>query len=578
MAKKKVNAPSSSSSPPRPSQSKKTVIYAAMAIIVVIAIAIGLFMVNNSGKNNNDLSNNKLVESSRIAAINKFENQFCGNNTNPNSNQYVTEYVLPTRCEMPLGIAVDSNTSKAWYISTKNGMLGSYNIKENRFDQEHTIPIWKSRQNPIDYSQVWTVKVDPENNIWFTDEKQNSIWRYNNLLKTFEFFNIPGISESFGTTYPVSLDFDSSGNIYFVGIRSSSLWFGNIKEMKNGTSDGISEIPIPLEGFAGIDPDLISTGSLVVDENNNSVWLSMLAFAKKGIIFKYDINSKTFEVFNLPLDLSSPVGIALENNSNNTDLWVTDHGTSIFYKLDYSDRKITKFVTSQASPRIFGRNSTSEELATTTTTIAPSAAYTLPYWINKGSNASIWFNEHTGNKIAVFNPINMTLIEYWIPTQNALFGQCQPTNAKNCGIANLLQFSIGNNNEVWFSEWSENKIGRVDTDKELPFSVSSSEKEVTIAKGKSAEIKLNLKMTSSSSSSDQTINMIKSGIFTATGAFGKSTGSFSEESFSIAPGKSKQISFIFTPSLDLKSGEYTLMVGAENNAISYLKAIKINII
>jgi virginiamycin B lyase len=534
-----------------------------MAIIVVIAIAIGLFMVNNSGKNNNDLSNNKLVESSRIAAINKFENQFCGNNTNPNSNQYVTEYVLPTRCEMPLGIAVDSNTSKAWYISTKNGMLGSYNIKENRFDQEHTIPIWKSRQNPIDYSQVWTVKVDPENNIWFTDEKQNSIWRYNNLLKTFEFFNIPGISESFGTTYPVSLDFDSSGNIYFVGIRSSSLWFGNIKEMKNGTSDGISEIPIPLEGFAGIDPDLISTGSLVVDENNNSVWLSMLAFAKKGIIFKYDINSKTFEVFNLPLDLSSPVGIALENNSNNTDLWVTDHGTSIFYKLDYSDRKITKFVTSQASPRIFGRNSTSEELATTTTTtIAPSAAYTLPYWINKGSNGSIWFNEHTGNKIAVFNPINMTLIEYWIPTQNALFGQCQPTNAKNCGIANLLQFSIGNNNEVWFSEWSENKIGRVDTDKELPFSVSSSEKEVTIAKGKSAEIKLNLKMTSSSSS-DQTINMIKSGTFTATGALGKSTGSFSEESFSIAPGK---------------SGEYTLMVGAENNAISYLKAIKINII
>ena len=539
----------------------------------MVAIAIGLFMDNNSGKNNNDLSNNKLAESSRIAAIDKFENQFCGNNANPNSNQYVSEYVLPSRCEMPLGIAVDNNASKVWYISTKNGVLGSYNIKENRFDQEHTIPIWKSRQNPIDSSQVWTVKVDRQNNIWFTDEKQNSIWRYNNLLKTFEFFNIPGISESFGTTYPVSLDFDSLGNIYFVGIRSTSLWFGNITEMKNGTSDGISQIPIPLQGFAGIDRDLISTGSLVVDENNNSVWLSMLAFARKGLIFKYDINSKTFEVFNLPPDLRSPVGITLENN-NNSDLWITDHGTSIFYKLNYSDRKITKFVTSQASPRIFGWNGTSEELGAS----APSAAYTLPYWINKGSNGSIWFNEHTGNKIAVFNPVNMTLIEYWIPTQNALFGQCQPANAKNCGIANLLQFSVGNNNEIWFSEWSENKIGRVDTDKELPFSISSSEKEITIAKGKSAEIKLNLKTTSSSPSSDQTINMIKSGTFTATGSLGNSTGSFSEELFSIAPGKSKQISFIFTPSTDLKSGEYTLMVGAENNAISCLNAIKINII
>jgi virginiamycin B lyase len=575
LTKKNIKAPSSSSSRSRPLQSKKTIIYAAIGIIVVVALAIGLFRDNNSGNNNNnDLSNNKLAESSRIAAIDKFENQFCGNNANPNSNQYVSEYVLPSRCEMPLGIAVDNNASKVWYISTKNGVLGSYNIKENRFDQEHTIPIWKSRQNPIDSSQVWTVKVDRQNNIWFTDEKQNSIWRYNNLLKTFEFFNIPAISESFGTTYPVSLDFDSSGNIYFVGIRSPSLWFGNITEMKNGTSDGISQIPIPLQGFAGIDRDLISTGSLVVDENNNSVWLSMLAFARKGLIFKYDINSKTFDVFNLPPDLRSPVGITLENNNNNSDLWITDHGTSIFYKLNYSDRKITKFVTSQASPRIFGLNGTSEELGAS----APSAAYTLPYWINKGSNGSIWFNEHTGNKIAVFNPVNMTLIEYWIPTQNALFGQCQPTNAKNCGIANLLQFSVGNNNDVWFSEWSENKIGRVDTDKEIPFSISSSEKEITIAKGKSAEIKLNLKTTSSSTSSDQRIKMIKSGTFTATGALGNSTGSFSEELFSIAPGKSKEISFIFTPSLDLKYGEYTLMVGAENNDISYLNAIKINIV
>jgi virginiamycin B lyase len=533
-----------------------------MGIIIVVAIAIGLYINNDS---NEDLSD-KLAESSRNAAIYKFENQFCGNNANPNSNEFVTEYVLPTRCEMPLGIAVDNNASKIWYISTKNGILGSYNTKENKFDLENIIPTWRSRQNPIDFSQVWTVKVDRENNIWFTDEKQNAIWRYNTLLKTFEIFNIPEISESFGTTYPVSLDFDSSGNIYLVGIRSSSLWFANVTEMRNATSDGISRIPIPLQGFAGTDPDLISTGSVVVDENNNdTVWLSMLAFAKKGQIFKYDTNSKTFEAFELPPELNSPVGITIDNNG---DLWITDHGTSIFYKLDHSNGRITKFVTSQASPRIFGRNTTNEE-----------GAYTLPYWIERGSDGSIWFNEHTGNKIAVFNPVNMTLIEYWIPTQNALFGQCQPGNAKDCGIANLLQFSAGMNNELWFTEWSENKIGRIDSYKEIPFSVSSSENEITIAKGKSAEIKLNLQTsTSSSSSSDHTINMIKSGTFTATGDLGNSTGSFSEQSFSIADGKSKQISFIFTPSWDLKAGEYMLMIGAENNAISYLKAIKINII
>jgi hypothetical protein len=38
-----------------------------------------------------------------------FQNGFCGVNPSPspNSNEYVTEYVLPQTCEMPLGIDVE---------------------------------------------------------------------------------------------------------------------------------------------------------------------------------------------------------------------------------------------------------------------------------------------------------------------------------------------------------------------------------------------------------------------------------------------------------------------------------------
>ena len=48
--------------------------------------------------------------------------------------------------------------------------------------------------------------------------------------------------------------------------------------------------------------------------------------------------------------------------------------------------------------------------------------------------------------------------------------------------------------------------------------------------------------------------MLASGAFASTGHLGNSTGSFSEESFSInaADSNSKQISFVFTPSADLK--------------------------
>ena len=122
----------------------------------------------------------------------------------------------------------------------------------------------------------------------------------------------------------------------------------------------------------------------------------------------------------------------------------------------------------------------------------------------------------------------MTLVEYWIPTQNKLFGLCNP-GSQTCGIGNVLQFSVGQNNQVWFTEWSEDKIGRVDTQKHLPFSVSTPIKELTIKKGESAEIKVTI-----NTPSNENVNMTASGTFTPTGGLGNSTGSFSEESFSIA--------------------------------------------
>ena len=75
-----------------------------------------------------------------------FQKEFCGVDAKPNSNEYITEYVLPQTCEMPLGIAADEDdddeddndvddndnnndhTNKVWYVSTKKGLLGSYNI------------------------------------------------------------------------------------------------------------------------------------------------------------------------------------------------------------------------------------------------------------------------------------------------------------------------------------------------------------------------------------------------------------------------------------------------------------------
>ena len=129
---------------------------------------------------------------------------------------------------MPLGIAVDNQAGKVWYVSTKEGALGDYNLIAKKFDKEISIPVWNVRKNPIDYSNVWSVKVYRKgDSIWFTDDKQNTIWRYSKSLG-FDMYKIPERSPIFGSITPVSLDFDSKANMYFVGTHSPVLWLGNV--------------------------------------------------------------------------------------------------------------------------------------------------------------------------------------------------------------------------------------------------------------------------------------------------------------------------------------------------------------
>jgi virginiamycin B lyase len=544
----------------KPFQKKKMAVFVVLAIVAIVGISLVYSASISSGPSQQDGENvSELVSESKAEAVEKFNAQFCGLDSHPNSSYLVVEYPLPAICEMPLGIGVDSQNQGVWYVSTKNGTLGRYDMKTNTFGEEYKIPSWPAREAPTMSSQVWDLDIDNKGNIWFTDEKLNALWRFSNDTRTFDIFAVPEKPEAFGTTYPVSMEIDKNGsNIYFVGIRSPSIWIGNISLMKNGTAEGIERIGIPLDSFAGIDPDLVSTGSVVLDEDNDRLFVSLLAFNTKGQILGYDLKNKTFTPYELPDDITSPVGLALDLDDN---LWVTDHGTSIFFKLDPVSGDITKFTTSTVSPRTLGQSTTID------------AAYTLPYWIKTGENGTIWFNQHTGNKMSSFNPNNLTLIEYWIPSQNKLWGPCRDSVGQ-CGISNALQFDVDKNNEVWFSEWSENKIGRVLTDRVLPLTVSVLPHNFTLQRGGNEEVRINV---TSNRNTTLTADMLAAGSFTPTGNLGNLSGLFSENSVRLEPGQTKQISFIVTPTEQLVAGNYTLMVGAETSDASVLRAIQVTI-
>ena len=536
-SRKKITSPSS----------KKIIVYAIIGIVAVAAVYI--VMSSRSVPETSSPATN--TQQTDEAMAQRFEQQFCGTNTSPNSNAYVTEVSLPTQCEMPVGIAIDG--AKVWYVSAKRGLLGSYDSAAGTFS-EYEIPLWPTRSLPFtavpSWSMAWTVRLDGiGGNVWFTDQN-NTIWRFNQSTEAFDMFKVPA-------KYPSMMDFDSNGNLYFIGINSQALFFGNVSKMQNATSEGFREITLPLEGFSGINLDLVTSGGLIVDNEQNDVWISLLAFQqKKGQLLQYDIETdRVIRIVDLPPELGSPVGMELDDSGN---VWVADHGTSTFFKYDPTMDNITRFVTSIASPKIYGGST-------------PPSAYTLPYWIDKGGNGSLWFNEHTGNKMARFDPEELALIEYWVPSQNRAWTLC-PSEATACGIANVMQFAVDPDNELWFSEWTENKIAKLDASKQVPVSVFTPA-EVAVSRGESTEIKVTV-----TASSDFGGEMMAAGTFTPNGALGNSTGIFSEDSVSLSSGGSKEVSYTFTAADNLDQGQYMIMLGVGNDDISYMKAVRVNII
>jgi len=520
------------------SSTKKIIAYVAIGILALSAVSVAFFARSPTPVDP--------LEESRKEQLRLFQTLYCASGEGARSTQYVSEIALPTECEMPLGIAADGD--KVWYVSTKQGILGSYDRAGKKFE-EQKIPSWPARDGPNTFSMSWSVRTDPSGNVWFTDERQKAIWRFDKASEEFEVFYVPA-------SLPAAMEFDADGNLYFIGVMSRSIYFGDISKMKNGTSEGISEIALPLDAFGEI--ERISTGSLVLDKDNRVIWVSLLAFQQKGVLFRYDIESqKVDRVVELPDTLLSPVGLALDGSNN---LWGTDHGTSTFFRYDEANDRLTRFATSLASPNIYGGTT-------------PPNAYTLPYWIQKSpDDGTIWFNEHTGNKIARFDPSTLVLTEYWIPSQNNNWVASCPEGSESCGLANALQFSTGADGQVWFTEWSENKLGRVDVGKPAPISVAADE-EVTVARGGSVEIELTLGAETGFNG-----KMMSSSTLTDTGQLGDSTGVFSEESLSLGAGESKGISYVFSPAESTQIGEQVLMIGAGNDEISVLKAVRVNIV
>ena len=457
----------------------------------------------------------------------------CGSSLLAKSTEFIQEYQIPFVCAQPVGIAID-NQDKVWIAATWTGHLLVFDPVSKSFAEFIKIPDWKAKFQFG--SMVWGMEFDKNGDLWFSDQVNNAIWRYFVKEERFEMYKVPT-----GGSYPSQIDFDSQGRVWFSEIFGKKLGVLDPALAENNSTKGITEYEIKQADFETMGPVTVSS------KNNNSVWFTTVTFPEGGKIVRFDMDSGEFTFYELPKGAGVPVGIVEDKESR---LWVNDHASNLFFMFDPATQDFAKYSTSLPTSR---ENTT-----------------TLPYW-NMNRDDRLWFKQQEGNAIAYFDIDSSTLVEYQIPTKGEIWGN----------TSNPLKFDLDSRGSAWFTEWTENKIGALDSKKlgKLPLWLSTSkdtvELDTTSLRGDQLEILIH----PNASALEKPVRMTIASSISHSGRLWNMTGEFSEDEFYFAKGRNNPhaITLSLEPSKDLEPGNYTVTVGARYENVTYNKILNMHV-
>lgn len=375
--------------------------------------------------------------------------QHCGS-SNAKTNQYIKEFKIPTPCTQPLSIIADTE-GKIWFTQTNTGKIAVFDPESEKFT-EYQNDMWSLK----DASMMWGIALTEDNEIWFTDDKYGALWRFSISDETYSKFEIKGKTKK---SFPQKIGLYND-NFVINDFTGNQIVVLNHKKLDEGKYTN-STLSIP-EGFF--------TSQAVIDDEGN-MWFVMWKYQKEIILVKTNSITQEVEQHTLPDSINAPNGVAMGSLG---DIWIADTAGNSFYKFNPEDKKVIEFVTSKPSISTFGNAS---GLIKT--------PITRPYWNAFDLDGKMWFNQQTGNRLAVFDPNSESLIEYDIPSKNPKWSDCG--DLTDCGLSQSFGFTF-KNDEVWFTEWAENNIGVLDTSIPIPISLKVEQEEIIIKQGEQQEI------------------------------------------------------------------------------------------
>ena len=478
---------------------------------------------------------------------------FCGVE-DAQSNSYVTEYMIPTVCTQPLAIKVTPD-GNVWFVESNAGRIVKFNPQSEKFI-EFENPMWPEQARTMS----WGIDYSPDGSLWYTDGVFDTIWKFNTFDETYTPLSYPQADSG---SLPQKLEIDGS-NIFVNDFTGGKITIFDLVQNIDEIQYTSILNPIP-EAF---------TGDFAIDSENH-LWYTNWVPETTGFLVKFNFekykqetliqlesgNATPLEdyiqVFEFPNDLNTANGLAIDSGDN---VWIVDTSSSFFFKFNPSTEKFTKYITTIPDISTYGN-----------TTGVIKSPISRPYWVTIDSQDNIVFNEQTGNQIGVFDHKNDLLVEYMIPSKNPNWADCDLSSKTNCGVSQVFGFDV-TDNQIWFTEWAENKIGVIDTAKELPFSLEFDKQKFSIKKGYNDTVKLtitypeitnwsNIKIKSSHTASS-TVNFSDLEITSSSNQLESET---------------QEIIFTIHASQTSLSGNYKVLLGVADDDVTISKYIDVTI-